>query len=78
MRNLSREVGHGSVTINALSLGAMDNFDDFTNIATIATAVDRAGTAVDVAAASLYLISDEASWMMTGQTSVLNGGSSTA
>ena len=77
MRNLSREVGHDGVTINALSLGAMDNFDDFTNIAAKVTAVGRAGSAADVGAASLYLISDEASWM-TGQTIALNGGSSTA
>ena len=55
----------------------MDNFDDFTNIAAKVTAVGRAGSAADVGAASLYLISDEASWM-TGQTIALNGGSSTA
>ncbi len=77
MRNLSREIGRDGVTINALSLGAMDNFDDFTNIAAKATAVGRAGSALDVGAASLYLVSDEAGWM-TGQTIPLNGGSSTA
>jgi 2-hydroxycyclohexanecarboxyl-CoA dehydrogenase len=77
MRNLSREVGRDGVTFNALSLGAMDNFDDFTGIAAKMTAVGRAGSASDVGAASLYLVSDEASWM-TGQTIALNGGSSTA
>lgn len=77
MRNLAREVGREGVTANALSLGAMDNFDDFTDIAAKATAVGRAGSAQDVGAASLYLVADEAGWM-TGQTIALNGGSTTA
>ena len=77
MRSLAREVGCEGVTLNAPSLGAMDNFDDFTGIAAKMTAVGRAGSAADVGAASLYLVSDEASWM-TGQSIPLNGGSSTA
>ncbi|RGP39530.1 3-oxoacyl-[acyl-carrier-protein] reductase [Altererythrobacter insulae] len=76
MRTLSAEVGKKGVTVNALSLGAMNNhgYDD---IAAKVTAVGRAGTPEDVGAAAAYLVSNEASWM-TGQTIALNGGSCTA
>lgn len=77
MRNFAKEVGRDGVTINALSLGSMNNFDDFSDIGARITAVGRAGTPEDVGAAALYLVSDEASWM-TGQTIALNGGSCTA
>lgn len=77
MRNLSREIGRDGVTVNALSLGTMNNFDDFSGIAAKTTATGRAGTPADVGAAALYLVSDEAGWM-TGQTIPLNGGSCTA
>lgn len=76
MRTLSAEVGRKGVTVNALSLGAMNNhgFDD---VAARVTAVGRAGAPADVGAAVAFLVSDEASWM-TGQTLALNGGSCTA
>ena len=75
-RNLAQEVGRSGVTINVLSLGAMNNFGYDEHAAKI-TAVGRAGTPDDVGAAVAYLVSDEASWM-TGQTIPLNGGSCTA
>lgn len=46
-------------------------------IAAKATAIGRAGSPEDAAAAAIYLCSSEASWM-TGQTIALNGGASTA
>jgi len=76
MRTLAAEVGHDGVTINALSLGSMNNFEGHERAAAT-TIVGRAGTPEDVGAAALYLCSNEASWM-TGQTIPLNGGASTA
>lgn len=76
MRTLAAETGRQGITVNALSLGAMNNhgYDD---VAARVTAVGRAGTPADVGAAAAYLVSDEASWL-TGQTIALNGGSCTA
>jgi NAD(P)-dependent dehydrogenase (short-subunit alcohol dehydrogenase family) len=76
MRALAAEVGHDGVTVNALSLGTMNNFDGHERAAT-STLIGRAGTPEDVGAAALYLVSDEAGWM-TGQTIPLNGGACTA
>jgi len=76
MRALAAEVGHDGVTINALSLGAMNNFEGHEHSAK-STLIGRAGSPDDVGAAALYLCSDEAGWM-TGQTILLNGGASTA
>jgi len=76
MRALAAEVGHDGVTINALSLGTMNNFEGHERAA-ISTLIGRAGTPQDVGAAALYLCSDEAAWM-TGQTIPLNGGACTA
>jgi len=76
MRALAAEVGRDGVTINALSLGAMNNFDGHEHSAKN-TLVGRSGSPEDVGAAALYLCSNEASWM-TGQTIPLNGGASTA
>ena len=76
MRQLASEVGSFGITINALSLGSMNNFDGHERPA-YSTMVGRAGTPQDVGAASLYLCSNEASWM-TGQTIPLNGGACTA
>lgn len=76
MRALAAEVGRDGVTINALSLGSMNNFEGHERAA-ISTIVGRAGTPEDVGAAALYLCSDEAGWM-TGQTIPLNGGACTA
>ena len=76
MRALAAEVGRDGVTINALSLGTMNNFEGHERAA-ISTLIGRAGTPQDVGAAALYLCSNEASWM-TGQTIALNGGACTA
>ena len=76
MRALAAEVGHDGVTVNALSLGTMNNFDGHERAA-VSTLIGRAGTPEDVGAAALYLCSDEAGWM-TGQTIPLNGGACTA
>jgi len=76
MRQLAAEVGHDGITVNALSLGSMNNFEGHERAAH-STMVGRAGTPEDVGAAALYLCSDEASWM-TGQTLPLNGGACTA
>ena len=75
MRQLSHEVGRKGVTVNAVSLGTMNNFgyDEQAK----ATAVGRAGTPEDVGALVAYLVSNEAGWM-TGQTLPLNGGAITA
>ncbi|MFZ9904856.1 MAG: SDR family NAD(P)-dependent oxidoreductase [Steroidobacteraceae bacterium] len=75
MRNLCKEVGPDGVTVNILSLGAMNNYG-YDEIARKVTAVGRAGTPEDVGAAVAYLASSEASWM-TGQMIPLNGGSTT-
>jgi NAD(P)-dependent dehydrogenase (short-subunit alcohol dehydrogenase family) len=75
MRNLCKEVGPYGITVNVLSLGAMNNYG-YDEIAKRVTAVGRAGSPEDVGAAVAYLASREASWM-TGQTIPLNGGSST-
>lgn len=75
MRQLAHEVGRKGVTVNAVSLGTMNNFgyDEQAK----ATAVGRAGTPEDVGALVAYLVSNEAGWM-TGQTLPLNGGAITA
>ncbi len=75
MRNLCKEVGADGITVNVLSLGAMNNYG-YDDIARKVTAVGRAGTPEDVGAAVAYLVSNEASWM-TGQMIPLNGGSTT-
>ena len=75
MRNLCKEVGPDGVTVNVLSLGAMNNYG-YDDIARKVTAVGRAGTPEDVGAAVAYLVANEASWM-TGQMIPLNGGSTT-
>jgi len=75
MRNLCKEVGPDGVTVNLLSLGAMNNYP-YDEVARKVTAVGRAGTPEDVGAAVAYLASTEAGWM-TGQVIPLNGGSAT-
>lgn len=75
MRNLCKEVGPDGITVNVLSLGAMNNYG-YDEIARKVTAVGRAGSPDDVGAAVAYLASSEASWM-TGQMIPLNGGSTT-
>ena len=71
MRQLAHEVGRKGVTVNAVSLGTMNNFGYEEQAK--ATAVGRAGTPEDVGALVAYLVSGEAGWM-TGQTLPLDGG----
>jgi NAD(P)-dependent dehydrogenase (short-subunit alcohol dehydrogenase family) len=75
MRQLAHEVGRKGVTVNAVSLGTMNNFGYEEQAK--ATAVGRAGTPEDVGALVVYLASREGGWM-TGQTLPLNGGAITA
>ena len=71
-RQLSGEVAPQGVTVNCVSLGIMDNVPDAKRYAAHIPC-RRPGSAEDVAAAVLYLVSDEASWV-TGQVLTLNGG----
>lgn len=77
MRTLALEVAGQGVTVNTLALGLM-GMPDPTITARIARSipVGRTGTPEDVAAACVWLVSEEAAWM-TGQTVQLNGGSIT-
>jgi 3-oxoacyl-[acyl-carrier protein] reductase len=76
-RTLALEVARTGVTANTLALGLMEQRDP-TVTAHLARAipVGRAGTPEDVAAACVWLASEEAAWV-TGQTIEINGGSVT-
>lgn len=74
LRNLSGEVGRRGVTVNALSLGTMNNWEGSEDIARRGTTVGRAGSPQDVGAAVAYLASEEAAWV-NGQLLPVNGGS---
>jgi 2-hydroxycyclohexanecarboxyl-CoA dehydrogenase len=74
LRNLSGEVGRQGVTVNALSLGTMNNWEGSEDIARRGTTVGRAGSPQDVGAAVAYLASQEAAWV-NGQVLPVNGGS---
>jgi 3-oxoacyl-[acyl-carrier protein] reductase len=78
MRHLALEVARDGVTANAIALGLMDNVGDPAFVAAVAPSipVGRLGSADDAAAAAVFLVSDEASWI-TGQTLGVNGGSVT-
>jgi 3-oxoacyl-[acyl-carrier protein] reductase len=76
-RTLALEVAREGVTANTLAIGLM-GFPDPEITASLARSipVGRTGEPRDVAAACVWLASDEASWV-TGQTIQLNGGSIT-
>jgi NAD(P)-dependent dehydrogenase (short-subunit alcohol dehydrogenase family) len=76
-RTLALEVARDGVTANTLAIGLM-GFPDPEITASLARSipVGRTGEPRDVAAACVWLASDEASWV-TGQTIQLNGGSIT-
>lgn len=71
-RHLANEVGPDGVTVNTVSLGTMDNNPAHPSVIK-ANPMRRQGTPADVAAAVVYLASDEASWV-TGQNLPVNGG----
>ena len=75
-RTLAKELGRKGVTVNAVVLGLIDTVPaEYLEQANAADAyvVGRVGTAADVAAAVVYLASEEASWV-TGHSLVVNGG----
>ena len=78
VRSLALEHGRDGITANSVALGVMDSVREET-VATFRKVipVGRLGTPDDVAAACLWLASDEASWV-TGQTIGLNGGAFTS
>jgi 3-oxoacyl-[acyl-carrier protein] reductase len=75
-RHLAQEVGPRGVTVNCVALGAMDNIPEpFLRPLVAGIPARRAGSPADAGAAVVYLASREAGWV-TGQTLVVNGGSS--
>ena len=76
MRTLAKELGRRGVTANSVVLGLIDTVPaEFLEQSGAADryVTGRVGTAADVAAAILYLVSEEASWV-TGHSLVVNGG----
>jgi 3-oxoacyl-[acyl-carrier protein] reductase len=78
MRSVAREVGQHGVTCNSLSLGTVppaggDRLPEDVAKQARRYATRRLGTPQDIAAAVLWLSSDEAAWV-TGQTIPVNGG----
>lgn len=76
IRHLAAETGRSGITVNALSLGTMNNWDSDA-LAKKTCFVPRAGSPEDVGAGVAYFASKEAAWV-TGQVLPLNGGSLTA
>jgi 3-oxoacyl-[acyl-carrier protein] reductase len=76
-RTLALEVARRGVTANTLALGLIGMSDSAINEKLGRTIpVGRTGTPLDVAAACVWLASDEAAWV-TAQTIELNGGALT-
>jgi NAD(P)-dependent dehydrogenase (short-subunit alcohol dehydrogenase family) len=76
-RSLALEVARAGVTANSLAIGLMKNPDpQMTARLARSIPVGRTGTPEDVAAACVWLASDEAAWV-TAQTIQVNGGSIT-
>ena len=76
-RTLALEVARSGVTANTLALGIIGTPDRAVNQQlSRAIPVGRTGTPADVAAACVWLASDEASWV-TAQTIEINGGALT-
>ncbi len=76
-RTVALEVAKQGVTANTLALGLMDHVSgDSTGAIARQIPVGRLGSPLDVAAACVWLASEEASWV-TAQTIELSGGSVT-
>jgi 3-oxoacyl-[acyl-carrier protein] reductase len=76
-RTLALEVARSGVTANSLAIGLMGMPDPkVTEHLARGIPVGRTGTPADIAAACVWLASDEAGWV-TGQTIQVNGGSIT-
>jgi NAD(P)-dependent dehydrogenase (short-subunit alcohol dehydrogenase family) len=77
IRTLALEVARSGVTANTLAIGLMGFPDpDVTAAPAKSIPVGRTGQPADIAAACVWLASDEAAWV-TGQTIQINGGSIT-
>jgi len=77
-RSLALEVARQGVTANTLAIGLMENPDAAATTAALARTipVGRTGVPLDIAAACVWLASEEAAWV-TAQTIEVNGGSVT-
>jgi NAD(P)-dependent dehydrogenase (short-subunit alcohol dehydrogenase family) len=74
MRTIAKEFGRSGVTANSIVLGLIDTVpEDFSKGAEKYFSVGRIGTPDDIAAAAVYLVSEEAGWV-TGHSLVVNGG----
>lgn len=78
-RGIAREVARHGVTANAISLGSIEPPEPDPSVADRAARypVKRLGRPDDIAAAVVWLASDDAAWV-TGQTISINGGFNTA
>jgi NAD(P)-dependent dehydrogenase (short-subunit alcohol dehydrogenase family) len=77
MKHLAKEVGPAGVTVNALSLGLMDNLgSDWAAKVAQSFPIPRPGSPADAGAAVVFLASEEAGWI-TGQVLPVNGGANT-
>lgn len=77
MRHVAVEVAPAGVTVNALSLGLMDNVSsEWADKIARTVPRRRLGSPADVGAAVCFLASDEADWI-TGQVLPVNGGAVT-
>ena len=77
LRHLAVEVAPSGVTVNALSLGLMDNVaGEWAEAMAARVPRRRLGSPADVGAAVVFLASDEADWI-TGQVLPVNGGTAT-
>ena len=76
-RHLAIETARDGVTVNSIALGRMSANIVTSDIVRAVPPVGRMGTPTDVAAACVYLASNEASFV-TGQTIGVNGGSVTS